>query len=239
MCFNVATQTPPAKLKEQFDLDEVVLPDWEPHYSLTAFTYPQVPVILSEEPKKLQAVSWGLIPHWVTTEQQAKEIRSYTLNAKSETVFEKPSFRASVLPRRCILPVDGFFEWYAAGGKKFPYFIRAQNKQPFALAGIYDRWVNTDTGEIHSGFSLLTTAANPLLARIHNSKQRQPLIMHTDTANAWLKPKLTRLEAESLFQVFPEEELEAFTVSKLVNQHVNSPEVQQPYDYPELGLMLF
>jgi len=239
MCYNVSVNLSAEQLLKTFDLDEIEADDWETYYTVSAFLHPRLPVITSEQPKRITCMNWGLIPHWVSDEKTAGDIWKMTPNAKSETVFEKPAFRSSIGPRRCLVPVNGFYEWQSVSGKKYPYYIFAKDKSPLALAGIYDRWVNTETGEIRSTFSILTTEANPLMERIHNSKKRMPLILPRERQKAWITPQARTLEIQALLQIFPEEFLEAHTVSPLVTKHANVKEAQEPYDYPELGLMLF
>lgn len=239
MCYNISITLSVELLEQLFEVESVDFDDWESFYTVSGFAHPRLPVLTSEQPGTLQRMNWGLIPHWAPTKEKASELRAQTLNAKCETVFEKPSFRFPIQRRRCLVPVTGFYEWQTVNGKKYPYFIYAQNHEPFVFAGIYDNWVDTDTGEIMSGFSILTTEANPLMARIHNIKQRMPLILPREKWKAWISPSAGRLELEPLMQVYDEKGMESHTVSKLVNQHANVAAAQEPYDYPELGLMLF
>lgn len=239
MCYHVSVETNPYALEELLEAKYDDYTDWEPFFAVSGFAHPRLPVLTSEEPERIKRMTWGMIPHWAADHAKAKELRDQTLNAKCETVFEKPSFRYPILRRRCLVPVTGFYEWQHVNGKKYPYFIHSQNKKPFVLAGLYDNWVDTDTGEILQGFSILTTEANPLMARIHNSKMRMPLILPPEKRKAWIAPNAGRLELEPLMQVYDEKEMDAHTVSKLVTQHANVPEAREPYDYPELGLQLF
>ncbi|TND07585.1 MAG: protein of unknown function DUF159 [Bacteroidetes bacterium] len=239
MCYNISAETNPYALEELLEAKYEDYSDWDPFHAISGFAHPRLPVLTSEDPAKIRRMTWGLIPHWAENHAKAAELKNQTLNAKSETIFEKPSFRYPILRRRCLVPVTGFYEWQSVNGKKFPYFIYSKNKKPFVLAGIYDNWVDTDTGEILQGFSILTTEANPMMARIHNSKQRMPLILPHEKQKAWISANAGRLELESLMQVFDETEMDSHTVSKLVTQHANVPEAKDPFDYPELGLMLF
>jgi len=209
-------------------------------FHVSGFVHPLLPVITSEEPHHIQAYQWGLIPKWCRDAVQAKEIGGQTLNAKSETVFEKPAFRSSIGSKRCIVIVNGFYEWYTAGKNKYPHFIRLKDQDFFSLGGIYETWVNRETAEIFNTFSILTTEANPLMAKIHNVKQRMPLILPAEREMDWIRPGLTREEISGLMKPADEEKMEAWTISKRItdrNLSSNVPEVSEPHVYPELELL--
>lgn len=183
-------------------------------------------------------MSWGLIPSWVQTPAQAAQIRSKTLNARAETVLEKPAFRQAVRRRRCLVPADGFYEWRAFQGKKYPYFIFLKDKSVFSFAGIWEEWVDPETGEVIKTYSILTTEANPLLAKIHNTKKRMPVILPPAEEKAWLSAGAGEAVLRSLLRPFPAELMAAYPVSRLLTARAadrNTPEVQAPYVYPELG----
>ncbi len=142
----------------------------------------------------------------------AAQLRTKTLNAVGETVFEKPSFRKSIRTQRCLLPVSGFFEWRDLNNKKYPYFIRATDNDLFSLGCIYDTWVDKTTGEMKSTFSILTTPANPLMEKIHNIKKRMPLIIKPDDEAKWINPALSVDEIKSLIQPLDEKSMSAYTI---------------------------
>ena len=161
-----------------------------------------------------------------------------TLNAKAETIFEKPAFRSSIKENRCLVLVDGFYEWKHVGKYKYPHFIRLKNKEPFALGGIYNDWVSNETGEIIKTFSIITTEANSLMAEIHNSKKRMPLILSRGEEKKWIEPDLSETNIKSLLKPFNVDEMEAYTISKLITQRNadnNIPEVMEHYPYIELS----
>ena len=125
MCFHNSLSKTAQEVKNRFKAkyDETgVL--FEPVFHATAFTFPKWPVITTDKPETLQLFNWGLIPHWAKDIEDAKKARQNTLNAQSETVFEKPSFRFSIDKKRCIVPSTGFFEWRDIVKKKYPYFIK-------------------------------------------------------------------------------------------------------------------
>lgn len=237
MCYNVASKSTTAsadtkKLASKFDAEIIETDEFVTYYSVSGFSHPRLPVILSESPNHLQPVEWGLIPSWTASEEKATEIKQQTLNARSETVFEKPSFRGAIHKRRCCVIVDGFFEWQTEGKEKLPHFIYLEPREPFALGGLYDEWVNHATGEIHRGFSILTVDANPMMARIHNLKKRMPLMLKPGSERDWLNANTTE-SIHSFFRPFDEQHMKAHRVSKLINRRntdTNIPEVQQPVE---------
>ena len=237
MCFNVSITKMTDHLETRFKAEFEDPSDFKPIYHSSAFSTPYHPVITNEAPNKIQFFQWGLIPFWVRDEAQAKKIRFNTFNAKSETIFEKPSFKSSIKNKRCLVLVDGFFEWHEFKGKKYPYFIRMSTSEAFALAGIWESWKNKETGEQKNTFSIITTEANPLLAKIHNTKKRMPVILKVDDETRWLDDELEAEEIKSILIPFDEKYLEAFTVSKLItsrSQDTNVPEAQIETEYEEL-----
>ncbi len=152
------------------------------HYN--AFTHPHTPVIANSNVQEIQLFQWGLIPKWA----KDKSIQAYTLNAKIETLCEKPSYN-NIINNRCLILADGFIEWQwldAKGKKKQPYLITIPNNELFAFAGIWSEWLDTQTGEILKTYSIVTTEANPLMAEIHNTKKRMPIILTPANETAWL-----------------------------------------------------
>jgi putative SOS response-associated peptidase YedK len=212
--------------------------EFEPIYHGSGFAFPEWPVITEEEPGKIQMFRWGLIPHWVKDHEQAKEIRTQTLNARSETVFEKPSFRSSINKKRCFVLSTGFFEWQDVNKKKYPFYISLIKHEIFALAGIYATWVDKSTGEVVNTFSILTTAANPMMARIHNSKERMPVVLHPENEQGWLNKDLSKEKIQSFFPAIDEKMMQAHTISKLITsrkENSNVPAVIEEYTYAELS----
>ncbi|OFW00079.1 MAG: hypothetical protein A3H94_02495 [Acidobacteria bacterium RIFCSPLOWO2_02_FULL_60_20] len=185
-----------------------------------------MPVVIREDStrrdasNRLTLMQWGLIPSWSKDPKPAGGL----INARIEGVLAKPSFRAPVRKRRCLVPCDGFYEWKREKGGKVPYYIRRKDKALFAFAGIYDVWHGTG-GEIIEGYAILTTRPNVLMAPIHD---RMPVILDQAMEDFWLDipgADITSLVA-TLENPFPAEALEAFPVST----KVNSPK----FDFPEL-----
>lgn len=212
---------------------------WEvsPSYYIGAYDLPEYPVLPDMDHSHFHITHWGLIPFWVKNSEDAEKIRKQTINARSETLFEKPSFRLAVREHRCLVPADGFFEWRYYNGKNYPYYIHLRGHDVFSIAGIWDAWKEQVTGEEVFTFSVITCEANPLMARIHNKKKRMPVILPRDVEMQWLKHDLSADDIRGLLQPFPEDEMEAYTISKRVTSKTferNVSEVIEPYEYKEL-----
>ena len=146
------------------------------------FTHPKISCITENDPHNISNLSWGLIPEWSKTE----DIKKYTLNARIETINEKPSFKNA---KRCIIFSDGFYEWKwldPKGRKKQKYLIEYPDSESFGFAGVYDQWVNKETGEILESCSIVTTAAEGIMKEVHNSKLRMPVTLSIDSMSNWL-----------------------------------------------------
>lgn len=155
------------------------------------FEHPLTPVIKNTNPNVIQPCEWGLIPFWA----KDKSIQNSTLNARIETLTLKPSFKA-VVKNRCLVLTDGFYEWQwldPKGKQKQPFEITLPNNMLFAFAGIYSNWTDKATGEIISTFSIVTTEAMGIMAKIHNSKKRMPVILTSQTGDEWLNGKDIKL----------------------------------------------
>jgi putative SOS response-associated peptidase YedK len=242
MCFFYALSKTAQGLANRYQLDAGV--DWlleaglsTPKYYVSGFDFPQMPVLTNEDPDRFQVFAWGLIPSWVKTPTQAAQLRSKTLNARAETALEKPAFRQAIRQRRCLVPADGFYEWRTFNGKKYPYYISLKGRAVFSFAGIWAEWVNPATGEIVKTYSILTTQANPLLAKVHNTKKRMPVILPREEERIWLRDGLSASKLQSLMKPFPAEQMKAYTISRLITSRTENrdqPKVQEEYVYPEL-----
>ncbi|MCX6280590.1 MAG: SOS response-associated peptidase [Bacteroidetes bacterium] len=176
-------------------------------------------VISNSSPEELSFFHWGLIPFWA----KEKSVGYKMINAKSETITEKPSYKNAFRSRRCLIPADSFFEW-TKDHDKVPYRILMKNEQPFAMAGIWDKWTSPD-GEIIHSFSILTTSPNDLMNPIHD---RMPVILSPRDEKRWLSP-LPESELLDLLKPYPPEEMKAYKISRLVNSPKNdSAEVLIP-----------
>jgi|SRR5659263_8268 len=205
------------------------------YYFVSGFSHPLLPIVKHDG---IFSFEWGLIPFWIKDNKAAKDIQDMTLNAVGETVFEKPSFRNSVNIKRCLLGINGFYEWRDANKVKYPYFIHTKSSDIFSVGCIYESWTDKNTGEIRNTFSILTTPDNPLLESIHNLKKRMPLILSQEDEKKWIDPKLTPAQINELIKPYAESDMAVFTVSQNVNSvwnNRNIPESIEKFDYPELS----
>lgn len=192
------------------EIAEKILKEQE-QYRVNAFSFPYCPVITSDP--EIQSFKWGLIPFWVKDQKQADEIKRMTLNARTDTIFQKPSFREPIRSKRCIVPSTGYFEWRHEGTRKIPYYIYVKDEPVFSMAGVYDSWLDKSTGEVISTFSIITTEANSLTDYIHNTKHRMPAILSQEDAEKWLDPKLGKSDIEQLLLPFPADQMDAYIIS--------------------------
>ncbi len=189
----------------------------------------------------IETLEWGLIPFWVKTKEDAKLRQNQTLNAKSETVFELPSFRHSIKKQKCLIFAKGFFEWRQIDAKnKIPYIIGVRNSEdmftPFTFGGIFDKWIDKETGEVRETFSIITTRANEMMSQIHNTKMRMPLIIPEANQTEWLTTTDEK-RIKELMVPYPTDRMMAYPVSKLVSQQKlekDIPEITQGEEYNEV-----
>lgn len=208
-----------------------------PSYYINAYTIPEHPVITNDDLNHFHIMRWGLIPFWVRNSAEAEKIRVQTMNARAETIFEKPSFRQSITKRRCLIPVNGFFEWRYFQGRNYPYYIRLKSKEIFSLAGIWDRWANKELEEIVETFSVITCEANQLMQKVHNKKKRMPVILKKENEKEYLDKELSKDEIEEFLVPYTNDLMEAYTISRLVTsktQKRDVPEVIKPFQYVDL-----
>lgn len=165
------------KIKED-DLDEL-LSQLKDRYN--AAPGQNLPVITNKSGNHLSTMRWGLVPVWAKDEK----IGYRMINARAESVFEKPTWKRPVLRQRCLVPSTGFYEWKATDDGKQPYFIYPKDQQLFSFAGIYDTWTNKSTGEILESFSIITTSPNAEMESIHD---RMPVILKPSDEARWLEP---------------------------------------------------
>jgi putative SOS response-associated peptidase YedK len=211
--------------------------NFERRYHVGAFENVKLPVITNENPKQVDLFNWGLIPFWIKDEKTANDIKQRTVNARSETIFEKPAFRSSAGRKHCLVIADGFFEWRYYQGKNYPYYIKLKNREAFAIAGLWDFWNNKITGEQVYSYTIITTEANPLMAKIHNKKKRMPAILKKEDQQKWISNTINKEETKSLLKPFNEKEMEAYTISKLITakgEDPNVPSVLKPFQYNNL-----
>jgi putative SOS response-associated peptidase YedK len=232
MCFSVNVNLVKEELENRFGATLIDPDKYRPSYYYHAFSLPELPAICSGTSDKIRLLKWGLIPSWISRIDDANAIRYKTFNARSESVFKKSSYSSSLRSKRCIIPVKGFFEWQHVGNEKIPWYIYHSGNEILTFAGLYDEWTENNTGEVFSTFSIITTDANDLLAEIHNSGKRMPVILDKSSEMKWLDLTTSSTEALSMLKPCPSEILSAHTIGTLVNDRTsdrNTPEVIRPY----------
>ena len=208
MCGRYTLTTPVEKLAKFFGLPED--PDLGPRYNI-APTQPVATVLVLTGERRFRLMRWGLVPHWA----KDLSIGSRMINARAETVAEKPAFRSAFHDRRCLIMADGFYEWKHDGGAKHPYYIVRKDRSPFAFAGLWERWGPPEGGELVESCTIITTQANELVAEFHG---RMPVILDPVDFDLWLATGVTDPQSLlGLLKPYPAEKMEAFPVSSVVN----------------------
>ena len=206
MCGRFTLTVDPADLQMMLELGEVPL-DLQPRYNI-APTQPVV-AVTSAENRKVEIFQWGLIPSW----SKDPSMSGRMINARAETLHEKPAYRVPFARKRCLILADGFFEWKAQGKGKQPYFIQLASREPFAFAGLWDHWSAPDGGEKLT-CSIITCEPNDLMAEIHN---RMPAILDRTSMWDWLDPVASPIALRALLVPYAGA-MKAYPVSKLVNK---------------------
>jgi putative SOS response-associated peptidase YedK len=229
MCGRYATGRDPADLVEEFGVDRFVLderhaPDFQlpANYNVapTDEVYAVVERLDKTNPKappqrQLRVVRWGLVPSWA----KDRKVASKFINARAETLAEKPAFRKAFAGRRCLLPADGYYEWQGAGKGKVPYYFRLADGRAFGLAGLWDRW---DRGDAPlETCTVITTVAGTRTSSYHH---RMPVVLTEEAATAWLNPSASPAELASLMVAYGSGDLEMYEVSRFVNDPANDSE---------------
>lgn len=207
MCRNARIPTRQSLETYLGDLVDTI-PEYQPCENANSYDHPEVPIMY--EWKKMGTALWGLVPEWVKPGdfERAKKMMDSNRNAVSETIFERSSYKESIRERRCIMFIIGIHEWRHEGKKKIPYYVTMGNDDPIPCAGVWTHW-RDQTGEIVKTCSMITTPANPLMADVHNSKQRMPLILPKEDFEGWLTPGLPDSGIETYFKVFPDTDMKA------------------------------
>jgi putative SOS response-associated peptidase YedK len=207
------------EIADIFNIKEVES-DLAPSYNIA----PKQPivVVMEDGKKKLVTMQWGLIPRWAKDDKISNKL----INARSETIDQKPSFKNSFIHRRCIVVADGFYEWTERGGKKRPVYIYLESGQTFGMAGVYDTW-KTSEGEEITTCTIITTEANEFMKKLHH---RMPVILEPEYYDYWLNPEnkdITKLK--EILNKFISQQLDFHEVSSAVNSPVfNSPDCIKP-----------
>lgn len=183
MCFFMQISKDATELKHRFQASFEEEGYYKPSI-YNGFQFPYTPVITNKDPGRIELFQWGLIPPWAKND----EIQKSTLNARMETIFEKPSFKY-VVQNRCLIIADAFFEWQwldPKGKEKQKFKICLPEERIFTFGGLFNRWVDPQSGEIKNCYTILTTEADPFMSIIHNSKKRMPFILNPEQGIQWL-----------------------------------------------------
>lgn len=220
MCGRFSNDVKPKEIEKEFKIGKVNPKLFEPRYNI-APTQTIAAVLESNGERIVDALRWGLIPSWAKDES----IGSKLINARAETLSEKPSFKNAFRSHRCIIPASGFYEWQKKGtGAKQPFYFHLKDKEVFGFAGLYEQWLDRETGEQIETCTIITTEANQVLEPIHD---RMPVILKPKDYDQWLDAKeKDTSKLQKLLLPYPAAEMESYQVSKSVNVPSNdSPEL--------------
>jgi len=207
MCGRYALTSPPDVIAERFGL--AWTPDIPPHYNIAPSQ--MIPVVRNaEEGRELAMLKWGLIPSWA----KDASIGTRLINARGETLGDKPAFRNAYRHRHCLVPADAFYEWKPISGRKQPYCIRMRDHTVFGMAGLWERWKDPD-GQVVESCTIVTVDANALVGELHD---RMPLILAPGDYDAWLS---TETKEVALPRAVPAEDMLYYPVSPMVSNARN------------------
>jgi putative SOS response-associated peptidase YedK len=221
MCGRFSQQRPTSELAEIFDAEDLV--DAPGGRFNVAPTDDAAVVVQREDRRAVAAYRFGLIPHWA----ESAKVGNRMINARAETLQRSPAYRYAFRRRRCLVPVDAFYEWQRDGKVKRPFAVTSPDGKPFALAGLWSGWRDPDTDQLIRSFAIVTTAPNDVLRPIHD---RMPVVIPESDWDRWLDPTLEDPEQlKRLLGPAANEEVEAFPVSRRVNDVRNDgPELLEP-----------
>jgi putative SOS response-associated peptidase YedK len=211
MCGRFAQRSDPKRLAKEFKVAEV--PQVEARYNV-APTQEILAVRELADGREMTFFKWGLVPSWAKDVSMGARL----INARSETVEEKPSFREAFKKRRCIIPADGFYEWQRNEGKKQPFFFRMRDERAFGFAGLWERWEG-EGGQAINSCTILTTEANEVLRPVHD---RMPVILHPDDYELWLDRDVRKRDlVKELLRPYQAEEMIGYPVGIAINSPRN------------------
>ncbi len=188
-----------------------------------------LPVITGEQPDSLRHFRWGLVPGWA----KDAAIGYKTINARVETIAEKPAFKFAFQRQRCLVPADSYYEWKASGKEKIPWRIMLKGGPLFAFAGLWEQWKNLENNETLHSFTIITRPAVHRVAHLHD---RMPVILSRINEQLWLDTELPQEDLEKLLQPVNEKDLDFYTVSQRVNKTENdTPDLVKPHKYNVQG----
>jgi len=220
MCGRFTQTAPWERVKKEFATEALESGSFKPRYNIAPMQ--TVPIVReSSSDRIISTLKWGLVPSW----SKDAEIGNRMINARAETLTEKPSFREAFAKRRCLIPTSGFYEWKKTdSGVKQPFYFYLKEKEVFGFAGLWEEWLDKESGELLETFTIITTAANDVLKPVHD---RMPVIVKAENYDEWLDPKIKNTERlGKLLAHCPANEMDAHTVSRAINSPTNdSPEL--------------
>lgn len=219
MCGRYVCTQSTADIAAAFAVTEILL-DWQPSFNIAPTQI--VPAVVHTNARKLVGLKWGLVPSWAKDASMGAKL----INARCETLLEKPSFKEALVKRRCLIIANGFYEWQSQGRTKQPLYIHRQDRQPMILAGLYEHWRSPEG--ILSTCTIITTTANDLLEPIHS---RMPVILTPEQQHLWLDPNChDTVQLQALLQPYPAAALAYYPVNPQINRyHYNEPACLEPY----------
>lgn len=223
MCGRFTSKAAPERVKEEFKVGKINPGIFHPRYNIAPLQI--IPAVLEREGERVvSGLKWGLIPHWAKDDSFSSKL----INARAESLAEKPSFRDSFKSRRCIIPASGFYEWQkTAKGPKQPFYLYLKDKEVFGFAGLWEEWLDKETGEQIETCTIITTEANETVEPIHD---RMPVILKAEDYEQWLNEKeMNTDKIQNLLAPYPSEEMTRYAVSPGVNvPDTDSPELIKP-----------
>lgn len=223
MCGRFSNNASPDWYQREFKIGKLNPAVFQPRYNIAPAQ--MIDVVREDEAERVVSqLKWGLVPAWA----KEAEIGHRMINARAETITEKPSFREAFKKRRCIVPATGFYEWKKKGaGAKQPFYFYLRDKEPFGFAGLWEEWVDKQTGELLETCTIITTEANEVLKPVHD---RMPVIVKPEDYDLWLDPQETKTDAvEKLLAPFRADKMTSHPVSTNVNYpDADSPDLIKP-----------
>lgn len=225
MCGRFTNKAKPEEIEKEFHVKISQDNLFKPRYNIAPTQI--IPAILESDGERIiNGLKWGLIPHWSKDDSFAAKL----INARAETLAEKPSFRDAFKKHRCIIPASGFYEWdKKSSGAKQPFYFYLKDKEVFGFAGLWEQWLDKETGEQIETCTIITTEANEVLEPIHD---RMPVILKSKDYNQWLDEKQKDTDKlQKLLVPYPPDEMATYQVSKAVNTPSDdSPELIKKID---------
>jgi len=240
MCYHKSQTKPLEKVAAYYNAryNDQVKKQHQIQFHENGFDFKPSAIVTAQQPDELQMYSWGFIASFNKSLENARVSRTQTLNCVSEEMYSKPSFSdAAMRGQRCLIPCSGFMEWKwmdDKGKSKIPYYIQVKEQDIFSLAGLYSTWKDPATALEYYTYTVLTAPANTLMSEIHNSKKRMPVIIPKQYEKDYLNPSLSRTDVLALCSSFPDSQMSAYTISKLITSKADDSNVEkvlEPFRY--------